>query len=327
MFLRFFRSSFATQYILISLIGLLLWGRTFFHPSPMPLPEGPVPFYSILFYLLSGHPHFTAILGYLMVLGSAFLLNYLITGQEIVTKNSSLTALFFIVLMSYLPFLLTIHPVNISVFFFLLIIKQLFETYNRTEFLDLIYAAGFFVSIGSFFYFPFILFYAFILMSFIVFRSTSWRDWMSSFIGLLTPYLFLTVYYFCFNKIDLKFYEYVHFFKGSLHFLINTNPVFLIFSSILVFGLIIGFFDNLSHLSEKTIEIRKKNILLYWFILFIIISFPFAGNFQNFHLQFTVIAIATFIASYLLQHKKTFMAELFCLLFFIAIVLNNLIFG
>lgn len=327
MFLRFFKSSFATQYILISLIGLLLWGRAFFHPSQMPLPEGPVPFYSILFYLLSGHPHFTAILGYLMVLGSAFLLNYLITGQEIVPKNSSLTAFFFIVLMSYLPFLLTIHPVNISVFLFLLIVKQLFEAYNRTESLDLIYAAGFYISIGSFFYFPFILFYAFILMSFIIFRSTSWRDWMSSFIGLLTPYLFLAVYYFFFNKINLKLYEYGHFFKVPLHIQININPVFLIFSSILVFGLITSFFYNLSHLSEKTIEIRKKNILFYWFIVLIIISFPFVGNYQNFHLQFTVIVISTFISSYLLQHKKIFVAELFCLLFFIAIVLNNLIFG
>lgn len=327
MFLRFFRSSFATQYILISLIGLLLWARTFFHPIQMPLPEGPVPLYSLLYYLLSGYPHLTTILGYLMVLGSAFLLNWLITGQEIVIKNSSVTAFFFIVLMSYLPFLLTLNPVNISVFLLLMILKQLFEAYNRTDSLDLIYAAGFFVSIGSFFYFPFILFYSFILISFIVFRSTSWRDWMSSIIGLLTPYLFLAVYYFCFNKMNLMVYEYVHFFNIPIHLHLKNNPVFIIFSSILVFGLITVFFNSLSHLSEKTIEIRKKTILLYWFIFFMFLSFLFAGNYQNFHLQFTVIVVATFISSYLLQHKKTFLAELLCLLFFIAIAVNNLIFG
>jgi hypothetical protein len=326
-FLRFFRSSFATQYILISLIGLFIWGRTFFYPPQMPLPEDPAPFYYILYQILKGYPHISAILGFLMVMGSAFLLNWLNTGQEIVAKNSSLTALFFVVLMSYQPFFLTIHPVNISVFIFLLILKELFESYNRTESLELIYAAGFFVSIGSFFYFPFILFYAFILMSFIVFRSTSWRDWMSSFIGLMTPYLFLVVYYFFFNKIDSKLYDYSRFFKGSLHIIINNNPVFLIYSSGLLFGLIISFFNNLSHLQEKTIEIRKKNILLFWFILFVIFSFPFAGKFQTFHLLFLVIVVATFIPSYLLQRKKTFVAELMCLLFFIAILMNNLIFG
>lgn len=327
MFLKFFRSSFVTQYILISVLSLLLWGRTFFHPVPMPLPEGQAPFYSILYFLLSGHLHFTAILSYLLVLGSAFLLNWLITRHEIVTKNSSLTAFFFVVLASYLPFLLTLNPVNISVFVFLLVVKQLFDTYNKEDSLDLIYAAGFFVSIGSFFYFPFILFYLFILISFIVFRSTRWRDWVSSFIGLLTPYLFLAVYYFCFNKISLKFHEFIHSFKLSNHILINTSPVFIIFSSILIIVLIICFLINLSHLSEKTIEIRKKNILLYWFILFIKISFPFAGSFQNFHFLFTIIVIAILVSSYLLQHKKTFIAELFCILFFIAILLNNLIFG
>jgi len=293
----------------------------------MPVPEGLAPFYSLLYRILSGYPHFTTILGFFLVLGSAFLLNWLITGQEIVAKNSSLTALFFVILMSYQPLFLTIHPVNLSVFIFLLILKQLYESYNRPDSLELIYAAGFFVSVGSFFYFPFILFYAFILMSFIVFRSTSWRDWMSSFIGLLTPYLFLAVYYFFFNKLELKLYEYGRFFKGPFHILLNNDRIFLIYSISLILGLITGFFNNLTHLQEKTIEIRKKNILLFWFTLFIICSFPFAGNFQTFHLLFFVIIVATFIPSYLLQRKKTFLAELMCLLFFTAILLNNLIFG
>lgn len=327
MFLRFFRSSFATQYILISLVGLLLWGHAFFHPPLMPVPEGPAPLYSFLYHLISGYPLLAVILGYLLVLGSSFFLNWLITRHELVIKNSSLTALFFIFLASYLPFLLTIHPINISVLFFLIIVKQLFGSYNKDESLEYIYAAGFFVSIGSFFYFPFILFFFFILLSFIVFRSTSWRDWMSAVIGLLTPWLFLAVYYFCFNKIGYKLDEYWQFIKIPLHTPFNTSTVFLIFSSIIVFGLVVGLFNNLSHLSEKTIEIRKKNILLYWFILLIILTFPFAGNMQDYHFQFTVIAISTFFSSYMLQQRKTFVAELFSILFFIAIVLNNLIFG
>jgi len=291
------------------------------------MPAGPTPFYSVLYNLLSGHPHSAVVLGYLLVLGSGFLLNWLITNQEIVTKNSSLTAFFFMVLMSYLPFLLTLQPVSISVFIFLLVLKQLFESYNRTEYLDLIYGAGFFVSIGSFFYFPFILFYAFILISFIVYRSTSWRDWMSSFIGLLTPYLFLGVYYFWMDKINLKLDEYICFFNTYPRVLLNENPVVIIYTFILMTALVMVSIKSYSHLSERTIEIRKKNILLYWLILFIILSFPFAGTLQNFHLQFTVIFIATFISSFLLQQKKPFVAELFCLLFFIAIALNNLIFG
>jgi hypothetical protein len=326
-FLRFFKSSFAVQYVLIAFIGMILWGRMILHPQQMPVPEGPAPFYSILWSLLSEHRLVTAILGYLLVLGSAFLLNWLITGHEIVTKNSSLTGLFFMVLMSFLPSFLTLHPVNISIFIFLLIIKQLFESYNKPDSLELIYLAGFFVSIGSFFYFPFILFYAFVLMSFIVFRSTSWRDWISSLIGLLTPYVFLVVYYFWFGEIILKLDEYFRFFNTPLQIVISSDTTYIVYTSVILLGVLAGLFYSLSHLSEKTIEIRKKNILLFWFILFVLISFPFAGNLQDFHLLFTVLAVAVFIPSYLLHAKKAILLELLCLLFFIAIVVNNLIFG
>jgi hypothetical protein len=326
-FLRFFRSSFASQYTVIAIAGLILWSRAFFSPPQMPVPEGPVPFYSLVYLLFSGHSHLAAVLGYLMIMGSALYFNRVITRHEIVTKNSSLAAFLFVVLSSYLPFLLTINPVNLSVFFLLLVITQLFETYNREEPLELVYAAGFFVSIGSFFYFPFILFYLFVLLSFIIFRSITWRYWIGSFIGLATPYLFLAVYYFWVDQLSVKFFEYGHYFTIPFNTLASFSPVFLIYTAILFFGVITGFFSSASHLSEKTIEIRKKNILLYWFIVLIIVSFLFAGNLQVYHTLFLVIVITPFASSFLLVRKKTFVAELICILFFIAIALNNLIFG
>ena len=161
--IRFFKSSFFVQYLAICLTGLILWGRAFFEPPLLPEPEGYVPFYSFLFSLISGFPVIRVILGYILVNFSAIMLNRLFYGHNIVQKNSSLTGFIFMILMSYYPPFLTIHPVNITVFFLLLIISQLLKSYNRTESLDLVYSASFMITIGSLFYSPFIFFLLFII--------------------------------------------------------------------------------------------------------------------------------------------------------------------
>jgi hypothetical protein len=326
-FLKFFKSSFVAQYVFIAVIGLVLWCRAFITPVQMPPPDSTAPVYSIIYYLLSGYPVLAAMLGYMLILGSAILLNYIFTRHEIVAKNSSLAAFFFIVLASYYPAMLTLHPVNICIFILLLVFRDLFESYHQVESLDLIYAAGFFTGLGSFIYFPFLVFYALIILSFLVFRSNSWREWVSSLIGLLTPYVFLSVYYFWFDEFKTKVIEYSRFFRLPQDFHMEAEPLYLIFTAILLLFLLFAFSVSLSHLSEKTIEGRKKSLLVFWAIFFVLISFPFAGVYYLLHLQFLVVIASILLTYYFLQRKKTTWIELLFLLFFAAIILNNLIFS
>jgi hypothetical protein len=156
--IRFFKSSFVIHYCAICITGLILWGRAFFEPPPMPEPEGFVPFYSFLYSLLSGFPLIQVICGCFLVMGSTLILNHVLYNHSIVQKNSSLAGFIFIILMSYYPEFHTVQPVNIAIFFLLLILNQLLQSYNREEPLDLIYSAGFFIAIGSYLYFPFIFF-------------------------------------------------------------------------------------------------------------------------------------------------------------------------
>src|ERR1035437_1483732 len=130
MFLRFFRSGFATQYIAIGIIGILLWSRAFFSPPGMPPPDGPVPLYELIYALLNTSPHAASLIGFILTLLSAFLLNRLLTRNEVVLKNSSLSALIFIALMSYFPFLLTLHQLSIATFILIMILERLNKSYS-----------------------------------------------------------------------------------------------------------------------------------------------------------------------------------------------------
>ena len=196
MFIRFFRSSFAAQYLVIGLIGFILWGKAFILPPHIPPPEGPVPLYSLLYSLLGNLPHLSVILGFLLVLLETWWLNIMFNRHELVLKNSSLASLVFLIMMSSSPIYLTIHPLNISIVITLLILNSLMKSYNRSDDLDLVYGAGFLAALGSLFYFPYLLMLGILPVCFVLFRSVKWREWAAGVIGVLTPYFFLAVFYF-----------------------------------------------------------------------------------------------------------------------------------
>jgi hypothetical protein len=327
MFLRFFRSGFVTQYLAIGIIGLLLWGRAFIDPPAMPAPDGPVPLYSLIYSLLHSMPHVAVILGFILTLSSAYLLNRLLTRNEVLLKNSSLSALIFIALMSYFPFLLTLHQVSIAALFLLMILERLYRAYSRAESPELTYVSGFMIGIASLFYLPFVVFFLFLLISFIIFRNIDWHEWVGSFIGLVTPYIFLSVYYFWFDKWMLKAHEYQRFFLISFDPAPFREPSFLILSGIVLVLLVFGLFTGLSRLSEKTIEVRKKTILLIWLIPVMILSIFFSASLLKYHMLISFITLSGLLSMYLLKLKNTFWQELILVGILVILLLNNLLSG
>jgi len=325
--IRFFRSSFPVQYFSIGIIAVLLWGHAFIHPPAMPEPNGPVPLYGLIFNLFHGFPHIACVLGFILTTLSAFILNRLLTTNEVVLKNSTLSALLFIVLMSYFPFLLTLHQVSIATLFLLMILERLYKSYNKYESLELTYVAGFLIGIAALFYLPFILFFFFLLVSFLIFRNVDWHEWVGSFIGLITPFIFLSVYYFWNDKWLIKAHEYLQFFLISFDPTPYKDATFLFLSTLIIILLVFGLFTGLSRLSEKTIEIRKKTILLIWLIPVMILSIFISDNLLKYHLPISFITLSGLLSMYLLKLRNTFWQELIFFSILVIMLLNNLLSG
>jgi hypothetical protein len=233
----------------------------------------------------------------------------------------------FIVLMSYYPGFQTIHPVNIVVFFLLLLLNQLLRSYNREEPLDLIYSAGFLITIGSFVYFPFIYFYGLILFAFIFFRSVKWREWVSSLFGLLTPFLFLATYYFWVDNLAPKIQEYLGMFTIDVNLVTLKKPTYIILTSFITLLSLFSLLYSLTNRIEKTIERKRKSLLLNWVFFFVLISFPFASDLSNYHIELAFITFSGSVAYYLMQIRKTFWQELLLILLILFIISNNLFFN
>ena len=323
-FIKFFKSSFFIQYLVIVITGLCLWISAFVEPPGMPAPEGPVPLYSMFYHLFHNLPFLSTTIGFILVLAETYWLTTILSQHELVLKNSSLSALVFLVLMSFLPGQLTVNPISISLGFMILILYHLLIAYNKPEHLDRIFAAGFFTAFASFFYLPFLLWFIFVVISFLVFRAGNWRAWLAAIIGLVTPFIYLAVWYFWQNDLVARMNEYLLFFS---HILVYPNPFHTDFWILSVFTLLLAFWGIISFRSgpvEKTVEIRTKTSILLWTLVFTLISFAYARSMAIFLPALAMPALTMVITGTLTHLKKTRLAEIILLIYFFAVLLNNL---
>ena len=289
----------------------------------MPPPKGPVPLYSLIHHIFNGLPLLATIIGFCLVLAEAYWLTRILGHHELVLKNSSLSVLIFLVMMSFLPGQLTLNPINIALGFMILILHHLLISYNKPEHIDHIFAAGFYTAIASMFYLPFILWFVFVIISFLVFRAGNWRAWMAAFIGLLAPFFYLAFWYFWHDQLIVKALEFYSFFS---HIFVFPNPFhtdFYILSSFTVLLALWSIFV-FRRGPEKTVEIRVKTNILLWTIVFTLLSFVYSGSMVIFHPALAMPALAMVMTGTLIGLKKPLVVEIILLIYFISILLNNL---
>jgi len=323
--IRFFKSSFFIQYFFIALIGFSLWTGAFLTPVFMPVPEGPVPLYGFIYGVLHDFPRLASLLAFILILFEAYGFTQIFSRHEMVQKNASLPALIFVVLMSLLPEMLTLNPVNLVLGLMIIIVHHLLIYYNKPDHLDRIFAAGFFTSIGGFIYVPFLIWFLFIIISFLVFRAGSWRAWLASFIGLITPYLYLFTWYFWWDELLVKIRAFLDFFGNLLVFPTTLPIYFWITTGFTALIGIWGFIRYQTRPHEKTVEVRAKTSILLWTLVFTAISYLFAGAMILYHILLAIPALTMILSVELSELKKTRPAEVILTFYYLIILANNLL--
>lgn len=324
MFIKFFKSSFFVQYLVITLAGISLWIRAFALPPPMPFPDGPTPLYQLIYALLHDYPFVATLCGFILVMAEAYGFTQILDRHELVLKNSSLPALVFVVMMSFLPPQLTLNPINLAMGLMIMILYHLLIYYNRPDHLDRIFASGFFTGIASMIYLPFLLWFLFVIVSFLFLRAGNWRAWFAAFIGLLTPFIYLVSWYFWFDELALKMPAYFQFFNTIL---LYPNPFHNDFWVLSVYTVAIALWGIAVFRRgpvEKTAEVRAKTSIIMWTIAFTILSLAYSRSLTVFHPALAVPALSMVISGALIKLRKPKAAEVLLLVYFLIILLNNL---
>jgi len=204
---------------------MLLWLDVFINPVQITKTENSSHLFNQIYKLLENFYWINTILAFIILLIEATLLNFIIRNENFISRNSYLPMLIFFVLMSSSSALLTLTPVLFSNFFLIISISIIFNTYDEEEPFLKVFNAGFCIAIASIFYLPSALFLFLIWISFFVFSQYTWRNWLISIIGFITPYLFLIIYYYWFDKLEIFIDDYLMFFM-NFHYPIADYSTF-----------------------------------------------------------------------------------------------------
>ncbi|NWJ49656.1 MAG: hypothetical protein HXX14_02220 [Bacteroidetes bacterium] len=325
MLLKIFRSQSPIQFLLILIIGLLLWTLPDRGASIQP----PANFDSGIYRYISGlfvaSSSFSRTIAFIIIIFQAALLNYLLIKNNLAAKNSLLPSFLLILFYCSTPSVFQLSAPLISSFFILLAVAELASMYELKYAFTESFNASFFITIASFFYFPAFIFILLPWVSFLIYRIVSWREWVISFIGMTSAILIFAFFYFWNNKLLNVWTSIIQFFENPLRFHIQLSTPEIIIWSIVGLILLSAIFNLMNHVNEKIIAIRRKYLVSLLLFIISILSFTYADSNYRFHLAFLASPVVIILNNTLMSRKKQGRAELILWILIFAVIASRTI--
>ncbi len=322
MILRVLKTNQAYHFILIPLLVLGLWFRSYIHPEYFPFFKGEneMILYKLVHQWLSQSALVSNLLSMVFVIILSFLILRLNTAYAFIRIRTFLPSNIFVLIVSGLLTLHALHPVYFALLFLLLCVDRIFQSYGMEKFHGNAFEAGFFIGVGSLFYFSLIFFFPIIWVGFLLIKKRSqWRNFALPVVGLLIPWLFAWAYYFLTNQSEVLLNTVLVNFKTDNHFLRGNIPL-QIYLSFLTLMTLLGSFFLLNQYDEKKISTRKN---FQVFFLIFLISFALLLLVPAVSQEILIIMslpLTFLISNYLIFIKRKFWSNLFMYLFIALII-------
>ncbi len=322
MLISFFKNNNPSSYIILPLFALFFWVPAFFagHDTY----DYGMPFYTAVIKWFAGSGKIAAIVGYVLVVAQAFLLNFIVNENEVLTKPSFLPALFYILFMSCDTAQLTLYPLLFANLFVLLAIHKLVSSYRKDTAFSNSFDAGLLLSVAALFYFPCVVFFPLLYVGFIVFRPFNWREWVIALVGIAAPFTFVFTYYF-WNDMLASLWSIKLFYPNPQRSHLATSEGFYVMlgACLMVIFFSLGkLFPGFSDASQR----NKKGIqLLLWLSGFALLSVFLSPEITLRNFSVLAVPAAVFCANYFLKLKRTKWGEVLFLAMLTAIFVNHLL--
>jgi hypothetical protein len=257
------------------------------------------------------HPWLLLIFSIFIVPLHAFGLNNLIYKNNIIKKENLIIATVFVLLNS-----LNIGAFDslISSFLMLFVINYLFESYQKDYPFKEVFSASLILAIIVYLNPIMLIMYLLILFSGLVFNYANWRILVVSIIGFCIPYILYIIYLSLLGKkinISLIFSLTQISLNIEIWKWINEETTSIL---ILLFIVLISFFEFFNWLYKKSIRSRKSFFIILLYFLFSLLICLF-GSKDNWYILISPLSV--FIANYFTYTKNRSIANI---LFYILII-------
>ena len=260
--LKIFRTNIFIQSVIILVVSLVLWVGVFIHPQPMPMVGG-----GQLYYWLTGwlSPLAGAIIAYLLVVLGGFLLNGMLNRHKMITQNTLMPMLFYIIAMSLGSH--TLSPILLGSLLLLLAIDQLMLTNTLLSLpLNKIFGAAACIALATLFCPAMMVFFIPLFMCMFNYSLYGWRDWTMLILGLLAPYILMETYFFVVDQMFYRNYLILYSFT-DINLRVDADWSDWVGSSIFLLTLFIGMGAAFLNSQNRNINFKKNisSILLFLF--------------------------------------------------------------
>jgi hypothetical protein len=238
----------------------------------------------------------------------AILFNRIINNHGLLAKPSYLPALLYITASSLFLQFLILSPPLICNFLLIWIMDKFLKIGKTPNAMMTMFDVGMIIALGALIYFPFIVLLILLWLSLLLYRSFNWREWVAGFIGFLTLFFFVAVFYYWNDNIT-QFYKIwrplVNKFPSTLK--INFSD-YLVLIPVSIIMILAGF-QLRENFFRSFISTRKAFQMLFFMFIIAIISFYTKPDFRVYHFLLSVPPGAVLLAYYFSNAKKRWFYE------------------
>lgn len=259
-------------------VALVVIVLAYFYGSPTPaLLAGPA--YDLLFEPVNEWPVVSLLLGMLVILGGALLLNGIFNEHEFGQKTNYLPALvYFVFGVSSLQWIY-FNPVLLANVFLLLSLRRLFRIYRISNATGMLYDAGIFSVMAILVYPPVIFCIPFLWVGMTRLRSATFREWLVPAAGLATPTLYVMAAYWWYGTIPglEEFMDFQSRFTFGIDAGNSKVNWFAIFLAASLVPAALGLVVFVGGMASSTVHRKNTKRAFLWFGFFQFVAFVYTG--------------------------------------------------
>jgi len=322
MLLKTLKSNQPYHILLVPCLAIALWIKSFVDPQAFPFHPGEdaMLLYQPLSYLIEGNLLLNNIISLIFIILLSFLILKLNLQYTFIRIRSVLPACLFILIISGMRDLHSMHPVYPAALFLLLTIDRIFDAYEIESIHSNAFDAGTFLAIGSLFYMNLVFFFPLLWIGFIILKQkVNWREYFLTTIGFALPWLAAFGYYFIAGKQEELSQTIQTNFTSHKLLLLENLPIQIYVGYLVLLTLLSSYF-LLSQYADKRISSRKYFKVIFW--IFLISTILIAANraVSQEIILLLAIPLTYLISNYFISMKHQLWGEVFIYLLTAAVV-------
>lgn len=246
-----------------------------------------------------------------LVFFQALYFNFMINQYRILSRPSYVPALSYVLISSLLIEFTLLTPALMANTFLLFACSKILSCYRKERVSPVIFDAALLVSIASLFFFPYIVFFLFVIASLMVLRPFSIREYFFALTGLVLPYYFIGVYFFWNHRLN-DFWQTFQITQLNLPLQeIERSSRVIICGVSILFVLLWNLFFVQSNLMKMVVQVRSSITLFILFFFAGIFSLLIQFNGELDHFIWLAVPAGLAFSLFFVESRRRWMAEIF----------------